>query len=307
MTAIPRLTGDRNKRLFESARAVRGASERHAHLAKEITSKDYDRAPCIFVSSYRALIRVVGYLKYNTETSVLLRGQVRCHRTMKASLHRRAVPPSDMQVESFLKRYRSQLGADLTPVAQLSTEPLLQHYGVETRWLDVVDSVPHALFFATHTLVQSHSRPQAWTYVHSREPYGFLYVIDTGHVQTVRRRGNRVVGLTRGSGGLLIADLRKLKPSLALRPHAQHGLLIRDTSGNSDIWSRLVGRIAVPTAAARRWISSVAFDPEELFPPRSWDGVFGHLVSPSMTAFLKAESVAGRKWGEIQRFDFHDD
>ena len=44
---------------------------------------------------------------------------------------------------------------DNEPIHKLATEPLLQHYGIETRWLDVVDSVPHALFFATHQLVAS--------------------------------------------------------------------------------------------------------------------------------------------------------
>ena len=305
--ALNRITGDRNRKLFENAKALKTSTQGHRHLANEISSHQHERAPCVFVSSYRALIRSVGYFKYNSHTSLLLRGQPRCYGTMTASLHRRASPPSDRDVDLFLRRYRIALSVDGNPADQMSTEPLLQHYGIATRWLDVVDSVPHALFFATHVLVPSPSRAGTLTYAPSREKYGYIYLLDTGTQRLVRKAGRGIVGLTRGSSGLLIADLRKLKPSLALRPHAQHGLLVRAMTGNIDLWDRLVARIAVPTTVARRWIEAPAFDPEELFPAKAWDGVFGHLVSAKMQAFLVDEAALGHTWGSVQRFDFHDD
>jgi hypothetical protein len=68
---------------------------------------------------------------------------------------------------------------------------------------------------------------------------------------------------------------------------------------------RLVARIAVPTAEARRWISATALEPEELFPSRHWDGVFGSLLSPQSARFFGDEAACGRDWGQIQKFDFH--
>jgi len=303
--ARPRVTGDRNRRLFEKCSNFKAVFSKHRRSDGELESKQIQGAPCVIAHTYRALISAVGYFKYNHPTPLLLRGQTACFGLMHASLHRAAPFPSDANIEAFLRRYRKALNVDTTSVSKLSTEPLLQHYGIRTRWLDVVDSVPHALFFATHQLVKSPLKTGHLTYVPSRAEYGILYLLDAGALTATRRNGATVHGCWRGSQGIDLVDLRKLKPSLALRPHAQHGLLLRDTAGRVDLWDRLLARIAVPTASARQWISSTAFAPEEFFPHRTWDGVFGHLLSPKFSKFLAAENVSGA-WGDIMRFDFHD-
>jgi hypothetical protein len=295
----------RHRRLFINVRDFKDAFVGHPHLVREIDSHTVQGAPCIIVHSYRALIRTVGFFKYNSAHHVFLRGQTQCHGKMLPSLHRRGTPPPDSNVDAFLCAWRLALGVDARPEEQLSSEPLLQHYGIDTRWLDVVDSVPHALFFATHCLVDSPHGGGMFTYVPNRNRFGFIYVFAVGDLQTVSLDGKNIVGYQTGSEGLLIADLRKLKPSLALRPHAQHGLLVRDTTGCLDLWNRVVARIAVPSQVSRRWISSPAFEPSELFPDKKWDGVFGHLTSPKMDRFLAAECAAGRQWGQIHRYDFH--
>lgn len=269
----PRKTGDRTRRLFENRELYFKATSRYGHLLRELESQHLHNAPCIVAHSYRALIRTVGFFKYNVKTPVLLRGQTTC------------------------------FGMDLQPAFALGTEPVLQHYGIDTRWLDAVDSVPHALFFATHKPIEV--APGQWTYIPSTEEYGYVFLIELGKLTSVQRAKKFVAGYSRGALALDVADLRALKPSIALRPHAQHGLLIRDRSGDPDLWNRLVARIAVPATIARRWISAVALEPQELFPDPKWDRVYDQLLSDTMKALLASESNAGRNWGTITRYAFH--
>lgn len=266
---------------------------------KEIESLTVDGAPCLRVRSYRALVRVAGYFKYNAHGNVLFRGQTRCFGSMRASLHRGETPPSDRVIDAFLNRYRAALNVDMEPKQRLTTEPLLQHYGLNTRWLDVVDSLPHALFFATHTLCTGQA-PNTDTYAPSLEDEGFLYVLDLGQLKHKTIAGEEVVGYSR-SKNLAVVDLRALKPSNALRPHAQHGLLIRATSSETDLWPSLVARIAVPTQEARQWITSASLEREALFPPRVWDNIYETLLSNKMSTFLRSENPL---WGKILKFDF---
>jgi FRG domain len=296
----------RNRVLFEQAAKYRKTLTGHNGFTEEIESYKFEGAPCVFAHTYRALVRTVGYFKYNAKTQILMRGQTNCHLSMKSSLHRRATPPSDRAVEDFLSRYRNFLNVDQDAATRLSTEPMLQHYGIETRWLDAVDSIPHALFFATHRPVPPAPGATEWSYAPSYRKHGFIYLFDTGRQRVVRRSKSILRGYSRGDG-LLVADLRELKPSLALRPHAQHGLLIRDTSGQTDLWNRLVARIAIPADVARRWILGKAFEPPTFFPARAWDRVYGHLLSDKMNRFLADETSQGNSWGQIQRFDFHLD
>src|SRR5439155_13911771 len=81
---------------------------------------------------------------------------------------------------------------------------LLQHYGVRTSWLDVVDNLYVAIWFATHTRSGG-----AWTGKSSGD-YGWLYFIST----------------TYSTSCLTVVDFRDSHHHLSTRPHAQHGLSV---------------------------------------------------------------------------------
>lgn len=193
---------------------------------------------------------------------------------------------------------------DRSPMSKLSTEPLLQHYGLQTRWLDVVDSLPHALFFACHDLWGSPALPGKHTFAPTLRKFGFVYVLDIGQLRPVTRTGSQVVGYSRTSSGLRLADLRSLKPSTALRPHAQHGLLVRAPTRETDLWPHIVARIAIPAKEARGWIAGDALTRESLFPPQVWDDFYKKVQSVRMNALLANEVKAGRNWGSVLTFDF---
>lgn len=166
-----------------------------------------------------------------------------------------------------------------TPTA--ATEPLLQHYGLQTRWLDVVDNVWIALWFACHKLEVDRHRRFAHHVRRSvaQEPNGFSYipVLSAGAVERTK-----VAGVFRSSRARL-ADLRYAVPSVYLRPHAQHGLLLADHSWDANrdpdllrlelVTLRIHLRDALDWLGAGRMLS-----PYVLFPPPTRDEGFGRLL-----------------------------
>jgi hypothetical protein len=136
------------------------------------------------VESLPTLIQLVGYLKYKYSIgNVLLRGQTALYPTLSPSLFRPDSISPDMnrknrariigslaaraaawncdhkhhrvatcpEKASQPRRSEAQLVASGTP--RYAVEPLLQHYGIRTRWLDVVDNLWVALWFACHHFV----------------------------------------------------------------------------------------------------------------------------------------------------------
>lgn len=275
----------------------------------EIESRTLAGVPTLVAKSYRALVRIVGFFKYNLGTSILLRGQTSCYKNMTPSVYRGRNPITDTDMDAFLADYRNTLQVDLAPYQALTTEPLVQHYGIKTRWLDVVDSIPHALFFAVNNCVDSpyfgSKGGTNLTYIQSLNEYGFIYLLDCGNLSNVLMpAGVPVQGLWNNAAGLGVCDLRIAKSSIALRPHAQHGLLIRQT-GSNDLWDLVVARIAVPLQTARNWIGSCdALSRESLFPPKIWDNIYGTLLSGKMNKLLQQYQTRGVDLGKIATYDF---
>jgi hypothetical protein len=106
------------------------------------------------------LVQAAGYLKHLRaksphNKSVYFRGQSKLYPTLPPSLYRGLTKPDardqrDAKMQVFLKRVRKEQKV-LRAVDEHIREPLLQHYGFKTRWLDVVDNVWVALWFACHT------------------------------------------------------------------------------------------------------------------------------------------------------------
>jgi hypothetical protein len=280
---------------------------------------EHEGAPAIAVDSYQGLVRVLGYMKYGLKDKwVLFRGQTRCYGSLKPSIYRADDhPPAELDdlLEGFLHAYRDVIGFDPRPAHKVTTEPLLQHYGIRTRWVDLVDSIPYALFFATNRL-----RPGSdglHTYVPSPEPWGVIYLVDCGFEQDLRpvsvvERGQPqdVPGIWaeyegRQATGFQVCDLRRAKPSKALRPHAQHGWLCRPEGGEQDLWYRVVLRIVVPTQAARAWLGDGdCTSAAALFPSPADDFNFHRLLDARNQSFLRGQDP---RLGRILRFGFHSE
>lgn len=172
-----------------------------------------------------------------------------------------------------------------------SLEGLLQHYGVKTRWLDITDSIPHALFFALAqyetvkmktTDTPSNYDPKTKGSCCSRvmknelvflnrnpgeEDACYIMAISVG--KPCKQQSGRK-GLRRHKNGLVL-DVRESIPSYYLRPHMQHGLLympyVGDPNCSKDEQSNI--RIfEVSSNAARQWLGAgTMFTPESIYPP----------------------------------------
>lgn len=279
----------------------------------------HEGLPAVSVDSYQGLVRVLGYMKYSLKDKwILFRGQTKCYGSLKPGIYRASTdPPAEVDglLERFLDEYRAEVGFDPKPAHKVTTEPLLQHYGIRTRWVDLVDSIPYALFFATRKLQHIHGSDDVYAYIDSPEDTGVIYLVDCGFEQEMRPvsviDGNRpqdVPGIWaefegRQATGFHVCDLRRAKPSKALRPHAQHGWLCRPELGEQDLWYRVVLRIVVPKSAARVWLGSGdCTSAPALFPSPDDDFNYARLLDQRNQEFLMAQD---NRLGSIMRFAFH--
>jgi hypothetical protein len=169
---------------------------------------------------------------------------------------------------------------------QNAHEPLLQHYGIRTTWVDLVDNIWVALWFAVY---QAHSYAKG-RYLHFdlRRPadgdeYGYILLVAT---DDDRRRRTRK-GFMSGNRTELV-DLRVAAPSVFIRPHAQHGLLFRPRAIRQvndgyvrplDYSSHVRGIVRFCVEDGIRWLGQgEVHSIRGLFPPPYFDNGYSILL-----------------------------
>lgn len=217
----------------------------------------------LHVRDPHALIQASGYLKYTRAKegeAIFFRGQTETHPTLSPTLFRNIGPTQGAQAAQVQKRNAfMKLIVEATPIfAQIipfSHEPLLQHYGLTTTWIDLVDDIWVALWFACHTAHVSGKRSQ---YLHfekrlqERKPADFAYIL----LVAADSQPVGVPGLLKGKSTELV-DLRVTCPSIFLRPHAQHGALFRMRGSSTvrpiDYAGQIRGIIRIALSDALSW------------------------------------------------------
>jgi hypothetical protein len=249
----------------------------------------------LHVTSPHVLTQAAGYLKYmaarDNPSGVFFRGQARLYSTLIPSLYRSVVAQSgkqrnDEDLKQLLKSIESD-GKVLRAVPAYAREALLQHYGLRTRWIDLVDNVWVALWFACH-----HARATGLhgEYLHfeRRTPdlrgnvgreFAYVLMIEVG-----LKTGEESVPGTFCGGDSELIDLRVAAPSFFLRPHAQHALLFRRVKHSShlkiDLFDHVAGVIRVSVEDALRWLGSGdLLCVHALFPPPVYDFGYRELLS----------------------------
>jgi hypothetical protein len=183
-------------------------------------------------------------------------------------------------MQRLLKNIRAQK-AIFRAVADHVQEPLLQHYGLKTRWLDVVDNVWIALWFACHSAHAFGSHSQ---YLHFEKRVARHLKADERFAYILLLESASTPNTTLGPGCFLDAnsatiDLRVAAPSHFVRPHAQHGLVVKalDKGGRApiDFSPILAGIIRVALEDALEWLGAGdLLNVHALFPPPPYD--FGY-------------------------------
>jgi hypothetical protein len=202
----------------------------------------------LYILDIRGLFLVAGVLRYTLRfhaSGVLYRGQCRDWQ-LQPSLLRDA--NTKREISSRLTWLTSALAGIESLFDPIGTaderEALAQHYGLPTRWLDVVDNVQTAAWFAYHrSPTDPPGRDDSVRYI-----YALAYPL--------------------AGGAATALDLR-LKSSEWLRPHIQQAWCVRasDAMTNLGRLSHLhLATFIVPRPLLAEWCSLSALPPHVMLP-----------------------------------------
>ena len=153
-----------------------------------------------------------------------LRGQHELYDTLIPSIFRKITTASgfsnrNKHIGEFVRSCSSSVQF-INDLDEIIREPMLQHYGIGTRWIDLVDNLWIAIWFGIHswhTKVFDREYKNVVPRSSSDREYMYLLMVCSDAIQ----EDVEVPGLYRGNDTYTV-DLRKAAPSIFLRPHAQH-------------------------------------------------------------------------------------
>lgn len=233
----------------------------------------------LVLARFNAVIRQAVAAKHPS-ARVYCRGQDKHFNSMRPSLFR---APNDRYSTQCLLKAEADFAAGLAKASvakrfqRASLPALLQHYGVRTSWLDVVDNLYVATWFATH----SRRRGHAWIGMRDGE-YGWLYFISTDSP----------------TSRLTVVDFRDKHHHLSTRPHSQHGVSVtKDGTKWSDAGRGLDEFVAatVRLRCGPQWqLHGFMASEQYLFPDASEDNTVKLLQRPPPSRLLsKIETKHG--------------
>ena len=174
-------------------------------------------------------------------------------------------------------------------ISREAIEGLIQQYGGVSRWIDVVDNIWIALWFSCHRAwvakdVAETEKAKGYTrssmqYVHyerrvpelEKDECRFAYIVLMGIEEKLELQSPGFYKSQRDE----LLNLRQALPSQFIRPHAQHGWLIRRCKGDGftkNLKDMVHGVIKIPLGIALDWLgSSKAFSVDSIFPPPAFD------------------------------------
>ncbi len=261
-------------------------NEHGKHLVDEESGQEVFHA-----TTPHSLIQGAGYLKHTRakrhRKGVFFRGQTKLHPTLQPSLLRGVKDgPANVARRKLLDHFLDDIGAQkkaLRAVDADCREALLQHYGIRTTWIDVVDNIWVALWFSCHEAlvagkVKEYLHFEKRIQIEPTSKYAYILLLESAYFDPVSGRP----GHYRDEKTETI-DLRISAPSHFVRPHAQHGILVRKLSKTglpvSDCSTMHVGTIRVNLLAAMDWLGTAStLTTHSLFPPAFYDYGYRELV-----------------------------
>lgn len=266
--------------------------------------------PVFEIQTIHALNQFIGYVKYCNRDCGLVyyRGEEKLYDTLLPSLlrGRKKSGPVMTDLKNLMKKYytdtrfKSTIGI-VDVKGKKKTEPIiegmLQHYGVKTRYVDLVDNHWVALWMGqnhcecvTHEGTYYHYRQREIPLVEmmsessgdSKRETLFQYVLLVGvpyaHIT------ESMLGIQESADYILV-DLRQALPSTFLRPHAQHGLVIRkkvhgeNSIYNYDMAPNVLGILKIRIDRAKEWLGQgLLLSQENLFPSPASDYGYDILI-----------------------------
>ena len=282
------------------------AADKNIHgtkYVKEFQFKSGHKVPIYEVLDCHGLNQIIGYIKLiNKEYGkVFYRGQCNLHSTMLPSLYHKSnnvgyKNQANAKLNTIIKKTLADkrfmkeinLRADLDEL-KIIIEGMLQHYGINTRCIDAVDNHWIALWFGLNRYHSEYIGKNVYSSYTNRiqnayqmlnrvtEELYYQYIILIAVDQ-----GKESAGVVWGQDMITI-DLRVALPSTFLRPHAQHGIVLKrrlhDSSCDFDISNNVVGILKVRNDLASLWLGDgelVKF--RNLFPSQFHDHSYRVLL-----------------------------
>lgn len=225
------------------------------------------------VSDPAVLASFVAFCKlplYSSGLRVYLRGESSFHAALVPSLFRDADDePSRRQRWAAYRDFLRGLPRVVkgTRFTQKNFGAVLQHYGFRTPWLDVVDDLNVAIWFALNRWTEEGNQ---CTYRPSDQDQGWLVIVAVP-------RDNRVL------------DLRNGQSSRNVRCHTQQGTSIsmqhddaRQPRSSQDFMPQVVGTVRIPNE--RRWrVTGHRASRDYFFPPTAIDDTYRKLLNPEVS------------------------
>lgn len=245
------------------------------------------------VKDTHTLIQAAGYLKHirgkDQSELVFCRGESKLYPTLPPTAFRGiATKRAESSAVQRINTAINQFSRPLASTTAYAHEALLQHYGLKTTWIDLVDNIWVALWFACHNAC---SVGPYGEYLHferriprsdaTGKAYILLVAADATAPDTTRP------GLYVGANTELI-DLRIAAPSVFVRPHAQHGLLMRMKGNHTrrplEYSAQIRGVLEIDLSDALEWLgNSTALSTHSLFPPPAYDNGYNTLLQAGFT------------------------
>lgn len=249
------------------------------------------------IETVHDLTQFIGFGKYmnNQECNVFLRGQTDLYGgSLIPSLYRGR--KNIVPITSKYNQRINKLKVDVDSFSQYDRtvlEPLLQHYGIKTTYLDLVDNVWVALWFALHQARSESINSHEYVYYsRNTNPYSYIVLVATDALTISDKNGVYEGNTTR------LVDLRKALPSYFLRPHAQHAYMLKKKRDPiADYSDLIIGIAKIPTELGFKWIGNSEFlSVSSLFPAAYFDSGYKILLKK----YPEEEQGTVNQYGSIQ-------
>jgi hypothetical protein len=279
-------------------------------------------APIFEVDSMHGLNQIIGHAKFTNRNfgQVFYRGQCKLYDKLLPSLFRGCKKTSSVtgELKKTINRIISdkQLSNDLKvsasekELSEIKIEGILQHYGLPTRYLDLVDNHWVALWMGNNRYEEKKIKNKYCHFIHREilfedkecgiytsstnldELYQYIILLAVPY-STSNSEGISI------SDNHILTDLRQALPSVFLRPHAQHGLVIRKRVSREtnvddyDMASDVVGILKLRIDKVSRWLGDgQMLTQNNLFPPAGYDCGYDILLSRNDIFSLSKYQIA---------------
>lgn len=262
------------------------------HHLEGATPHEDDGVRWLDVSEPAVLANFVAFCKTSSRgrgRSVFLRGQDQRHPTMVPSLFRSSTSlrlrnQRWAAYRDFLQQLPTLVRG--TRFTKRNFGAVLQHYGFRTPWLDVVDDLHAAVWFALH---EGESVGSRCAYRPTAGAYGWVVVIAVppgGHVQNLREDQSSRNSRCNVQQGYSLA----MQYDDVSRPRVEQ-----------DFISSVVFTVRIPNS--ERWqLQGFRASEAYFFPCSDHDDTYQQLLDPAVTALAdRAEQRHGLERGTLGR------